>query len=116
MQGRVNALLAVMGIDTSPSSGQEDNHCPDACTSERHTWANVLQDVMQHLSPRVCTIQGTWVRLYNKEHDWVGSTCRWFDLCKCDSYNEVVVGLKRDGLGLRLLAIRSESGAHLFPC
>jgi hypothetical protein len=44
---------------------------------------------MQHLSPP-CTILGSWVRLYNKEHDWVGSTFRWFDLCKF--YNEVVVG------------------------
>jgi hypothetical protein len=29
--------------------------------------------------------------LYINEHDWAGSTFRWFDLCKC--YNEVVDGL-----------------------
>jgi hypothetical protein len=58
---------------------------------------------MQHLSPRFCTILGSRVRSYNKEHDWAGSTFRWFDLCKC--YIEVVDGLDMDGLGLRLMAI-----------
>jgi hypothetical protein len=53
--------------------------------------AYVLQDLMQHLSPRVCTILGSQARLYINEHDWAGSTFRWFDLCKC--YNEVVDGL-----------------------
>jgi late competence protein required for DNA uptake (superfamily II DNA/RNA helicase) len=55
-------------------------------------------------------------RLYNHELDWAGSMFRWFDLCKC--YNEVVDGMDRDGLGLKLLAIRSDSGysgARLFP-
>jgi hypothetical protein len=48
----------------------------------------LLQDLMQHLSPRVCTILGSQARLYINDHDWAGSTFRWFDLCKC--YNEVV--------------------------
>jgi hypothetical protein len=56
-----------------------------------HVCPGVLQDLMQHLSPRVCTILGSQARLYINEHDWAGSTFRWFDLCKC--YNEVVDGL-----------------------
>jgi hypothetical protein len=60
----------------------------------------LLQDLMRHLSPYVCTILGSRARLYNNEHDWVGSTFRWFDLCQC--YTEVVDGLDRDGLGPRL--------------
>jgi hypothetical protein len=56
-----------------------------------------------HLSPRVYSILGSCVRLYNKKHDWAGSIFRWFDLCKC--YEEEVGGLEKDGLGLRLLAI-----------
>jgi hypothetical protein len=33
----------------------------------------VLQDLLQHLSPRGCAILGPLVRMYNKEHDWAGS-------------------------------------------
>jgi hypothetical protein len=40
----------------------------------------LLQDLMQHLSPRVCTILGSQARLYKNEHDWAGSTFQWFDL------------------------------------
>jgi hypothetical protein len=36
----------------------------------------VLQDLQQHLSPRLGTILGSWVQLYSNEHDWVGSTLR----------------------------------------
>jgi hypothetical protein len=53
--------------------------------------SSVLQYLMQHLSPRVCTVLGSQARLYINEHHWAGSTFRWFDIWKC--YNEVVDGL-----------------------
>jgi hypothetical protein len=41
MQGRVDALLTVPGIDAGPSSGQEDDDCPDAWAHGCSISANV---------------------------------------------------------------------------
>jgi hypothetical protein len=81
--------------------------CMDVSFEAPRGASSMLQDFMQHLSPRVCTILGSWARLHNNENDWAGSMFRWFDLCKC--YNEVVDGSDRAGLGLRL----SDSGATM---
>jgi hypothetical protein len=76
MQGRVDALLAVPGIDTGPSGGQEDNDCPDACASESNILASAAPAPKKRkveINPRVGSSQ---VKSYNTLHQRHASLLR----------------------------------------